>query len=206
MKNRLTYLDRFLKRSFDIVFSLLGIIVFIIPIMVLYVVATIDTKSGGFFIQERAGLNGKPFKIIKIRTMVKNQTDHHVTAANDSRITKVGKFLRHYKLDELPQLFNIFLGHMSFVGPRPFMMDFCDELKGEDRMILTIRPGVTSPATLVFRHEETLLSKKNDPIRYHRDILYPKKVSINKKYIQNYTFSKDLLYIVKTVEKTLLHS
>lgn len=122
-----------------------------------------------------------------------------VTVSGDSRITKSGTWMRRYKIDELPQLFNVLLGSMSFVGPRPDVPGFADKLKGEDRMILEIRPGITGPASLKYRNEEELLAKQKDPERYNREIIWPDKVSINKRYMQEWSLKKDIEYILRTI-------
>jgi lipopolysaccharide/colanic/teichoic acid biosynthesis glycosyltransferase len=191
--------DKIIKRIFDIVFSTLGLILFSWLIVLLIILATINTNSFGLFIQKRVGLNASCFKIFKIRTMkvVKNTTTT-VTTINDIRLTKLGKFFRKFKLDELPQLMNIFLGDMSFVGPRPDVSGFANELEGEDRIILIVKPGLTGPASLVFRNEEELLAKQENPEDYNRDVIWPEKVAINKEYIEKYTFSKDLQILYNT--------
>ena len=168
--------------------------------MLVWLAATLDTRKNGFFIQERVGRNGKFFSVIKIRTMKEVpgfKTD--VTTRQDPRITPLGQILRRLKLDELPQLINVLLGHMSFVGPRPDVPGYADRLQGEDRIILSIRPGITGPATLHFRNEEDFLALQNDPVRYNREVIYPQKVKLNREYIENYCFYKDLRYIYRTI-------
>lgn len=169
--------------------------------MVAYIAASISTGSNGLFIQERVGLYGRRFKIIKIRTMrvSDHARDTTVTCANDVRITKVGRVIRRWKIDELPQLWNIIVGDMSFVGPRPDVPGFADRLTGEEKTILSVRPGVTGPATLKYRDEEEILAKQSDPEAYNREVIFPDKVRINLEYIQNWHFSDDILYIWRTV-------
>ena len=185
-----------LKRSFDLVFSFILIPVLIIPILIFVIIATINTGQFGLFLQKRVGQHGKLFHIYKIRTLCKEK---HVLGHLDLSATRFGKFLRHYKLDELPQIFNVFVGNMSFVGPRPDVTGFADELKNEDRIILILKPGITGPATLKYKDEETILSKQLDPETYNRTIIWPDKVKINKKYIENYSFSLDLNFIWKSI-------
>ena len=185
---------------FDVVFSIVGILLagWLIPIA--YVLSSLDTGSSGFFMQKRVGKKGTLFIIIKIRTMrdiVGISTD--VTQSDDPRITRIGRFFRRTKIDELPQLFHVLMGHMSFVGPRPDVPGYADELTGDDRLILTVRPGITGPATLRFRNEEQLLVQQDDPERYNREVIYPEKVRINREYIQHYSFAQDIRYIVQTV-------
>lgn len=121
------------------------------------------------------------------------------TMRGDPRVTQIGAVMRKFKLDELPQLINVLTGQMSFVGPRPDVVGFADCLQGEDRIILSVRPGITGPATLIFRNEEVLLSDSDDPERFNREVLYPAKVKINRQYIKEYRFFKDVLYILATL-------
>ncbi len=196
----LTRKERIEKRLFDIAFSVAGIVV-TLPVMVMaWIVASVDTRSNGLFVQKRIGQHGKPFYVWKIKTMKPvSGADSTVTTSQDCRITKSGAFFRKTKIDELPQLFNVLFGQMSFVGPRPDVPGFADLLEGEDRIILSLRPGITGPATLKYKHEETLLSKVQDPERYNREVIWPDKVKINKAYIRNWSLSKDVGYLIKTV-------
>jgi lipopolysaccharide/colanic/teichoic acid biosynthesis glycosyltransferase len=123
-----------------------------------------------------------------------------VTTANDKRITKSGRFFRRYKIDELPQLINVLKGDMSFVGPRPDVPGYADKLEGEDRIILTIKPGITGPATLKYKNEEEILAKVEDPVKYNNEVIWPDKVKINKEYIKNWSLKKDIEYILKTIK------
>ncbi len=122
-----------------------------------------------------------------------------ITSSSDVRITKSGKFFRDTKIDELPQLFNVFIGDMSFVGPRPDVEGYADKLEGEDRIILSIRPGITGPASIKYKNEEEILSKQENQKEYNDTIIWPDKVKINREYIQNYSLKKDIEYIIKTV-------
>ena len=122
-----------------------------------------------------------------------------VTCCNDPRITISGAFFRRTKIDELPQLWNIFMGNMSFVGPRPDVPGFADKLQGEERAILSIRPGITSPATLKYKNEEKLLAKQSNPEKFNCEVIWPDKVAINLEYIQNWSLGNDLKYILQTV-------
>ncbi len=196
----MSLLGRVVKRIFDMVFSILGIF-FTLPIMIVaFVVSSIETKSFGLFIQKRVGKGGKLFNVFKIKTMKKLQgVDTTVTTANDMRITKSGKFFRDTKIDELPQFFNVLLGTMSFVGPRPDVAGYADKLEGEDRIILSVRPGITGPASLKYRNEEEILAQQADPKAYNDNIIWVDKVKINREYIENWSFKKDLGYIIKTV-------
>jgi len=165
-----------------------------------WVVASLETKSNGLFMQERIGKEGKPFLVFKIKTMKPVEgVDTTVTTSGDSRITKSGVFFRKTKIDELPQFFNVLLGTMSFVGPRPDVPGFADKLEGEDRIILSLRPGITGPASLKYKDEEELLAKQKDPERYNRDVIWSDKVQINKAYIKEWSLKKDIEYIMRTV-------
>ncbi len=196
----LSWTDRAIKRLFDLVVATLGLIGFSWLILLAYILASIDTHKSGFFVQLRVGKNGRLFKVVKIRTMQNMPSiNSTVTSSVDPRVTRLGRFFRRTKIDELPQLFNIFVGHMSLVGPRPDVPGFADHLDGEDRIILSIRPGITGPATLRFRDEETILANVDDPEIYNREVIFPKKVKLNKAYIKNYGFGKDINYILQTI-------
>lgn len=196
----MTRTSRLYKRLFDILFSFLGLAITWWLILAAFIVATIDTRKNGFFTQKRIGMHGKPFWVIKIRTM--REIDSHttcVTTARDPRITFCGRIFRSTKIDELPQLVNVLLGHMSFVGPRPDVPGFADSLAGDDRVILSIRPGITAPATLKYRSEEELLASTADPERYNREVIFPDKVRMNREYVQSYRFVDDLKCLSKTI-------
>ena len=186
------------KRLFDLVMSLILIPILIVPIFIFLLIATIDTKQLGLFLQKRIGQHGKPFQIYKIRTLKKEE---HRLGHLYLSATSFGRFLRRYKFDELPQIFNVFFGHMSFVGPRPDLPGFADVLEGEDRIILKLKPGITGPATLKYKDEEEILAKQLDAENYNRTIIWPDKVKINKKYIYNYSFYLDLNFILKSILK-----
>lgn len=191
---------RILKRSFDFIVAFIGLALLWWLVLIVIVCARLDTGLSGVFRQKRIGKNGKLFIVYKVRSMrnLDNFTTT-VTTDRDPRISKFGWFIRKTKLDELPQLFNVLIGNMSFVGPRPDVPGFADELQGEDRIILTIRPGITGPATLYFKDEEALLASQEDPERYNREVVWPKKVELNKEYIQNYSLSTDIRYIIQTI-------
>jgi len=191
--------QKIIKRSFDLFFSIIGILILIVPILVLSFFATLSTKSFGIFLQERIGQYTKPFYIIKIRSMVKSETKNHITLKNDKRITQFGRFLRKYNLDELTQVFNVFLGSMSFVGPRPDVKGYADLLEGEDQIILSVKPGITGPATLKFKHEDEILKKQSNPKAYNDEVIWKEKIEINKNYIKNWSLSSDIKFIFKTI-------
>ncbi len=185
-----------LKRGFDILLAIILIPIVILPLIAFLIIARIETKQSGLFQQARVGQHGRIFKIFKIRTLKKGK---HELGHLDTYAARFGKFLRVYKLDELPQLFNVFFGDMSFVGPRPDIIGFADELHGEDRIILNVKPGVTGPATIKYKNEETILSLQDDPENYNRTIIWVDKVEINKKYVKNWSFYLDLEYIIQSI-------
>ena len=196
----LSAVDKIKKRAFDTVLSIVGIGLTWWIMLFAWIVATIETKSNGLFVQKRVGKDAKVFHVFKIKTMKNiDRAETQVTTKNDSRITKSGAFFRKTKIDELPQLFNVLLGSMSFVGPRPDVPGFADRLGGKDRVILQVRPGITGPASLKYRNEEELLAKQKDPERYNREIIWPDKVAINKTYVQHWSLKKDISYIVQTI-------
>lgn len=188
------------KRAFDLTGALLGLALTWWVILLAWVAATIDTRQNGFFTQLRVGRQGRLFNMIKIRTMRHIEgMDTTVTTGNDPRITPLGRFLRRTKIDELPQLVNVLRGDMSFVGPRPDVPGFADKLTGEDRLVLAIRPGITGPATLKYRDEETILANQEDPETYNRDVLFPDKVRINREYVENWCLLDDIRYLWRTI-------
>ncbi|RLD78024.1 MAG: sugar transferase [Bacteroidetes bacterium] len=192
--------QQFVKRVFDLFFSFFGLLIFIIPILVLMVLVGFSTKKIGLFRQVRVGENGKLFKIYKIRTMkVDIPKEDFITLKNDDRITPFGKVLRKFKLDELPQLFNVLIGEMSLVGPRPDVPGYADKLKGNDRVILLVRPGLTGPATIKFKDEEDMLSKQKNPKKFNDEVIWPEKVKLNKQYIKEWSLFNDIKCIVKTI-------
>ena len=196
----LTNFQTFQKRGCDLLFSLIGLLGTWWLILLAWLAASIDTRSNGFFIQKRVGLNGKIFKIVKIKTMRPSENfDTTVTRCGDPRITLLGALFRRTKIDELPQLWNVILVDMSFVGPRPDVPGFADTLKGDERAMLSIRPGITGPATLKYRNEEALLAAQDDPEAYNREVIWPDKIKINLNYIRNWSLGREIQYIVKTV-------
>lgn len=196
----MTLLQRTSKRAFDVVASFSGLVLLGWLILLCWLIATIDTGKNGFFKQIRIGKHGKPFYVVKIRTMREAQGYvTTVTTNKDPRISSIGKIFRRTKLDELPQLWNVFKGKMSFVGPRPDVPGFADLLDGEDEIILTVRPGITGPASLKYKDEEKILALQDNPETYNREIIWPEKVAINKDYIVNYRFWIDIKYIFSTI-------
>ena len=188
-----------LKWIFDRVTALIGLL-FIWPVLVV-VAILIKIKMPGtvLFVQQRVGKDGKLFNCHKFRSMTVGHGGSSVSVAGEARITPLGAKLRHYKLDELPELWDVFIGNMSFVGPRPDVPGYADKLQGEDRIVLSLRPGITGPATLKYRNEEDLLVGVENPQKYNDEVIYPDKVRINRYYAEHYSFIKDIQMIFCTV-------
>ena len=188
------------KWLFDRIMSLVGLIVLSPVLLVVAILIRVKMPDGSvLFKQKRVGKEGKLFTMVKFRSMSVAHGGSSVSVAGESRITPLGAKLRKYKLDELPELWNVLIGDMSFVGPRPDVPGYADKLVGEDRVILKLRPGITGPASLKYRDEETLLATVEDPIRYNDEVIFPDKVRINKEYYYNWSFWQDIRYIVRTV-------
>lgn len=187
------------KWLFDRIMALIGLLI-LWPVLAV-VAILIKTKMPGsvMFVQQRVGKDGKLFTFRKFRTMEMEHHGRSVSVAGEERITPLGVTLRHYKLDELPELWDVFIGKMSFVGPRPDVPGYADKLEGEDRIVLSLRPGITGPATLKYRNEEELLATVEDPQRYNEEVIYPDKVRINRYYAEHYSFIKDIQMIFCTV-------
>lgn len=190
----------FRKRSFDIVLALFGIIVLTIPMVVVAMLVRLTSPGPTFYRQIRIGRRGVPFRILKFRTMtVGADKQGSITTSKDLRITPVGHWLRRLKLDEFPQLFNVLIGKMSFVGPRPDVPGYADRLEGEERKVLELIPGVTGPASIVFRDEEVLLANVDDPKRFNDKVLFPEKVRLNLEYLDQWSLVRDVGFIIITV-------
>lgn len=187
------------KRCFDILIAIVGIFC-TFPIMVVaIIISSIETKSFGIFTQERVGKNGVIFKIIKVKTMRKMKNiNTNITTSNDPRITKSGRIFRQLKIDELPQLFNVLVGKMSFVGPRPDTIEMYQDLSDDELLILSVRPGITGPATIKYKNEESLLAASNNPEEFNKEI-FKDKVKINLDYINNYHLINDIKYLIQTI-------
>lgn len=188
-----------LKWIFDRVMALIGLL-FLWPILlVVAILIKIQMPGPVLFVQQRVGRNGMLFNCHKFRSMTVGHGGSSVSVAGESRITPLGAKLRKYKLDELPELWDVFIGTMSFVGPRPDVPGYADKLQGEDRIVLTLRPGITGPATLKYRNEEEMLTTVEDPVKYNDEVIYPDKVRINRYYAEHYSFIKDIQMIFCTV-------
>ncbi len=177
------------KRGFDVVLSIL-LLLLLWPLMVLLLLgAALDTKSNGMFTQKRVGQYGRLFDIYKIRSY---HSEKHT-------VSKFGKFLRTSKLDELPQLFNVLLGSMSFVGPRPDIPGYYDQLTGEDRLVLNLKPGITSAASIKYKNEDALLEQQDNPDLFNDEVLFPDKVKMNLDYYYKQSFWLDLKVLYDTI-------
>lgn len=189
-----------LKNIFDRIVSFFGLLV-LWPVLLTVAVLIRVKMPGGpvIFKQKRVGQNGKLFTMYKFRSMTVGHCGSSVSVAGESRITPLGAKLRKYKLDELPELWNVLIGDMSFVGPRPDVPGYADKLEGEARAILKLKPGITGPASLKYRNEEEILAQQPDPIKYNDEVIYPDKVKINLEYLRHWSFLKDIKLIIKTV-------
>lgn len=194
-----------LKRCFDIVFSLIGIL-FFSPIFILIAIAImIDSRGGIFYKQVRVGKDNKDFKILKYRTMKVNSDKSGLltVGARDNRITRVGYFLRKYKLDEMPQLFNVLEGSMSFVGPRPEVRKYVDMYNDEQKRVLNVKPGITDYASIEYSNENEILARSSTPEQTYINEIMPHKLSLNLKYISDQSFLTDVKIIFRTIGKVV---
>ena len=189
-----------LKWILDRLVSLIGLLV-LWPVLVVIAILVRAKMPGGpvIFKQKRVGHQGKLFTMYKFRSMTANHSGSSVSVKRERRITLWGAKLRKYKLDELPELWNVLIGDMSFVGPRPDVPGYADKLQGADRRMLLLKPGITGPASLKYRNEEELLAKQEDPQKYNDEVLFPDKVKINIEYLDNWSFWYDIKIIIYTV-------
>ncbi|MGN0068862.1 MAG: sugar transferase [Prevotella sp.] len=188
------------KLLFDRIMAAVGLVVLSPLLLVTAVLIRVKMPGGPvLFRQQRVGRHGKLFTIYKFRTMVANHSGNSVSVAGEARITPLGARLRKWKIDELPELWNVLIGDMSFVGPRPDVPGYADRLTGNDRRMLELRPGITGPASLKYRNEEELLRDKTDPKTYNDEVIFPDKVRINLYYLDHYSFLTDLKMILCTV-------
>jgi lipopolysaccharide/colanic/teichoic acid biosynthesis glycosyltransferase len=188
-----------LTRLLDIAVSALGLLVLLPVLTILTIAIVIENPGPALFRQVRIGRKGRPFLICKLRSMRTDRTGSRITAARDSRITQVGRFLRTYKLDELPQLWNVLRGDMSLVGPRPEVPAFVDLRDPLWREVLEVRPGITDLASLVYRSEERLLAQAADPEEHYRRVLLPSKLSLSVRYLRRRSWLTDLKVLALTV-------
>ena len=188
------------KYLFDRIMAFVGLVVLSPILFVVWILIRIKMPDGpAVFTQKRVGKGGKLFTMYKFRSMSAHHSGSTVSVAGESRITPLGAKLRRYKLDELPELWNVFNGDMSFVGPRPDVPGYADKLEGDDRRVLQLRPGITGPASLKYRDEEVLLAAQANPQEFNDKVIYPDKVRINLYYIDHYSFAADIKMIIATV-------
>jgi lipopolysaccharide/colanic/teichoic acid biosynthesis glycosyltransferase len=178
----------YVKRVFDIICAACLLLLLSWALVIGWLLAVIDTNTNGIFKQVRIGQYAKPFIIYKLRTI------HPETEAKSA----IGRFLRAYKIDELPQLFNVLKGEMSMVGPRPDLPGLYDNLQEEDKVLLQLKPGITGPASLKYANEEEILSRQQDPKKYSREVIFPDKIRINKEYLENRSLKTDLKIMLYT--------
>ena len=191
-----------MKRLFDFIASLIGLILLSPIFIILSLSVKIYSEGSIFFVQERVGRNGQIFKMVKFRSMtVIQKSNSTISVKGDIRITKIGVFLRKYKLDELPELWNVLKGDMSLVGPRPDVCGYADNLIGLDRKILELRPGITGVASLKYYNEEDVLASKDNPLKFNDDVIYPDKVRLNLDYYYNNNLWIDIKIIFATIFK-----
>ncbi|WOF88947.1 sugar transferase [Segatella copri] len=190
-------------RFFDIIFSIIGLVILSPLFIVLYLLIRIESKGGGFYSQERIGKNGKPFKLYKFRSMrIGSDKKGLITIGEkDNRITKTGFILRKYKLDELPQLWNVFIGDMSLVGPRPEVKKYTDLYTEEQKQVLQVRPGITDWASIKYVDENKILGESKDPDEAYVNLIMPNKIKLNMVYIQHQTLGEYFKIIFTTFKE-----
>lgn len=194
-----------MKRAFDLALSALGLIL-LLPVFLLSAAAIrIESPGPAFFRQERIGKGGVPFRIFKFRSMVTGAPGKgaRITVAGDPRVTRVGRFLRRTKLDELPQLINVLKGEMSLVGPRPEVRRYVDLYDDRQQKVLSVRPGITDPASIRYAEEERLLAERPDPLQAYVNEIMPRKLALNLEYIETMSLARDLGILVRTVLRVL---
>lgn len=189
-----------MKWLFDRVVAFIGLCFLWPVLLVVWMLIHVKMPGGpAIFTQKRVGKNGKLFTMYKFRSMTVGHGGSSVSVAGESRITPLGAKLRKYKLDELPELWNVLIGDMSFVGPRPDVPGYADKLEGEDRLILKLRPGITGPASLKYKNEEEILAQVDDPQKYNDEVIYPDKVKINLEYYYHHSLVGDIKLIIQTI-------
>jgi lipopolysaccharide/colanic/teichoic acid biosynthesis glycosyltransferase len=192
-----------MKRMFDFIASFFGLIILFPILLLIALLIKLTSKGPVFFRQQRVGRKGVLFTLVKFRSMtVKQDSNSTVSVRGDVRITPTGAFLRRFKLDELPELWNVLLGEMSLVGPRPDVPGFADLLEGEDRLVLELRPGITGPASLKYANEEELLAKADNPEKYNQEVIFPDKARINLDYYYRQNIWLDFKIIFATIFRT----
>ena len=199
-------MENITKRIFDFIFSFLGLALLCPFFLIIAILIKLDSGGPVFFRQERVGKNGKIFKIFKFRTMVDNAEKKGISFAtpkNDPRITRTGAILRRYKMDELPQLINVFLGEMSLVGPRPEIATMVELYSNDEKKILSVKPGITDYASLEFRNEGDIMEAAKNPYETYVNEIMPKKLKLNMKYVREQTLILDFELIFRTIYKII---
>jgi lipopolysaccharide/colanic/teichoic acid biosynthesis glycosyltransferase len=195
------------KRLFDMIVAFLALLLLVLPISLIALSILLTSGLPIFFTQKRVGRYGKIFYIKKFRTMViRSEEDSVITIARDTRVTPLGVYLRKWKLDELPQFWNVLVGDMSLIGPRPDVPGYADKLQGNEARLLYLRPGITGPATLIYKNEAEIMAQVSDPLEYKNKVIFPDKVRINLEYLETCSLSKDLYYIWQTVKQIFWRS
>ena len=195
----------YIKRAFDFLIALLSFLLLWIFFVIVAILIRVDSSGGAFYKQIRVGKNGKRFKILKFRTMVSDSEKKGmlITVGNDSRITRIGKFLRKSKLDELPQIINIIKGDMSFVGPRPEVPKYTELYTEEQKKVLLVRPGITDIASIEYRNESEILALSDNPEKTYIEEIMPRKLAYNMSYLENISIINDVKIIFITIFKIL---
>ncbi|EKB05939.1 hypothetical protein HMPREF9711_00908 [Myroides odoratimimus CCUG 3837] len=189
-----------IKRIFDFLASFFGLLLIWPLLLVVAIMIKIKMPGGpAIFKQKRVGQHGKLFTMYKFRSMTVGHSGSSVSVRGESRITPFGAKIRKYKIDELPELWNVLIGDMSLVGSRPDVPGYADKLEGDDRKVLLLKPGITGPASLKYKNEEEILAEQEDPIKFNDEVIFPDKVKINISYLENWSFVEDIRIIFKTI-------
>jgi len=191
---------KFGKRVFDIVSSLIGLIILSPLFLIISILIKLDSKGNILYTQKRITKDFKPFKLFKFRSMRSNSKGLSITSADDNRITKIGKFIRKTKIDELPQLLNVLIGDMSLVGPRPEVAKYVEIKRDEYKKVLEVKAGITDNSAIAFRDEEKILSQYKDKEKAYIEIILPQKIELYNKYIDNISLKNDIILILKTIK------
>lgn len=197
--------EEFIRRAVDAATAIMALTVASPVLLVMMIAIKLDSPGPVIFRQTRVGRYGEPFQILKLRTMRQDAESQggQLTVGADPRVTRVGYFLRKWKLDEIPQLVNVVRGEMALVGPRPEVPRYVDMYTDEQRRVLAVRPGITDPASIKFRNESELMAGQSDPESYYREVLMPSKLSINLAYLEDRSLLSDIRVLLETVRAVL---
>lgn len=203
-----TFYTKMGKRMFDLAAAAIGLLLLFPVLLFLMVLVKLTSPGPALYWQQRVGRGGKVFRIAKLRSMFKDadKDGPRITSSGDSRVTAVGSILRRFKADELPQLWNVLKGEMSLVGPRPEVSHYVESYSASQRRVLTVRPGITDPASIAYRHEEELLGAQPDADSYYRQVLLPEKLTRNMEYLDRISFSYDLSLLLRTTGSIFIPS